>query len=157
MSDVSVIGIGSPFGNDTIGWQVIHTLRRQHTPSAVQPDQLELIETDRPGINLIQMLQGKRFVILIDALLNAQRHGEVICLDKAQIIESQKYLSSHSLDVASAITLGDKLGVLPKKLSIMGIAIDPKLNDPIPDSAIHALAELVNHSIKEYFAKQTTR
>jgi len=156
MSGVSVIGIGSPFGNDTIGWQVIHELKQQHSLSALQLDRLELIETDRPGINLIQMIQDKRFVILIDALLNAQRHGDMISLDKTQVIESQETLSSHSLDVASAITLGDKLGELPEKLLILGIAIDPARNEPIPATTIHALAELVTRKLKEYVAEQTT-
>lgn len=157
MNDVSIIGIGSPFGNDTVGWQVIANIKQRYTGHTLPTDCIDLIAVDRPGMNLLHMMQGKRFVILVDAILDSEKHGEAICLDKAQIIESESPLSSHDLDVASAIRLGDKLGMLPNKLLIMGIAVDATREDPIPDSVINELTDLVTRTLTQCATEQTTR
>lgn len=152
MSEVKVIGIGSPFGNDTIGWQTIELLKQQHMLATLLPERVNLIEADRPGTNLIQMLQGAAFVILVDAILDQHHHGEVIRLNQDQLITTQNMLSSHSLDAASAIALADKLRALPDKLLLMGLAIDTRRKDPISKESIHKLVDVIIRELEDYFA-----
>jgi hydrogenase maturation protease len=153
MSEVRVIGIGSPFGNDTIGWQVIEMLKQQHMLTTLLPERVDLIETDRPGVNLIQMLQGASFVILVDAVLDKYNHGEVVRFSKDRLITAQNMLSSHSLDVASAIALADKLRVLPDNLLMLGLAIDARQEDPVSGECIHKLVDAIVRELEEYFAQ----
>ncbi len=156
MKDAKVIGIGSPFGNDILGWQVIEQLKRYSALSALYPEQIDLIEVDRPGINLIHILQEARLIILIDAILDPDKHGEIIRLNKAQLIQNQHKLSSHNLDVASAIALAEKLQLLPKNVFIFGLGINPELADPIDAETIHKLSNAVVHELVTYFSQLTT-
>lgn len=156
MSGVKVIGVGSPYGNDTIGWNLIEKLKRQHMLATLLPEQVELIETDRPGINLIQLLQGGDFVILVDAIHAEHNHGKLLRISKEQLIQSRHAVSSHSLDVANAIALADKLGVLPRKLVIIGMGIDPQCEDAIAEASIDTLADAVTCELQEYFRQAAT-
>ena len=153
MSEVRVIGIGSPFGNDTLGWQTIERLKQQHILATLLPERVNLIATDRPGVNLIQTLQGASFVILVDAILDEHPHADVIRLSKDQLITAKNVLSSHSLDVASAIALADKLHVLPEKLLLMGLAIDVQQAERIPEESIHKLVDAIIYELENYFAQ----
>lgn len=153
MSLVKVIGIGSPYGNDTLGWRVIDTLKQQHRLTTSPLARVELIETDRPGINLIQMFQGADFVILVDAIVGEHNHGEVMRISKEQLILAQGSISSHDFDVASAIAIADKLGELPMKIEIFGLAVDGLYADPVNEEHIHLLADAVNCEIANYVAQ----
>jgi len=156
MSDVKVIGIGSPFGNDILGWQVIEQLKQHPALSALLPEHIELIEADRPGINLIHLVQETRFVVLIDAILYPDKHGEIIHLNKGQLIQNQHNLSSHALDVASAIALADKLQLLPEEVVILGLGINPERAEPIDAATIYKLTDAVVREIETYFSHSTT-
>lgn len=156
MSGIKVIGIGSPFGHDTLGWQVIDHLKRQYIPSSRSSRHIDLIEADRPGISLIQMLQGAQLVILIDAIQDERKHGEIIRLDKSQLIHQQNRLSSHVLDVSSAIALAEKLRLLPEKLVILGLGINPEHAVPLNETAIHKLTDAVICELEAYFSQILT-
>jgi hydrogenase maturation protease len=156
MSDVKVIGIGSPFGHDSLGWQVIDHLRRQYSQNKLRPERINLIETDRPGINLIQLMQGAKAVILVDAILDDHRHGETIQLNKSQLIRQQDTLSSHNLDVASAIALAEKLQLLPETVMIFGLGIDPAREDAINETAVQKLTDAIVGELEVYFSPLTT-
>lgn len=153
MSEVRVIGIGSPFGNDSIGWQVIEKLKQQHMLTTLLPERIDLIEADRPGINLIQMLQGARFVILVDAILDTSQHGAVVRVSTHQLINARNSLSSHGLDVASAIALADKLQVLPEKLLIIGLSVHNEKADPMDEGSIDKLTAAITCELEDYFAQ----
>jgi len=152
MSEVSVIGIGSPFGNDTLGWQTIEMLKQQHMLATLLPERVNLIATDRPGVNLIQMMHGASFVILVDAILDEHHNEDVIRLSKDQIITAKNVLSSHSLDVASAIALADKLRVLPEKILLMGLAIDTRQAELVNEESIHKLVDAIIRELENHFA-----
>ena len=151
MSDIRIIGIGSPFGNDITGWRAIDLLKTM-LPSATQ-EKIELIASDRPGLNLIQMMQDTNIVILVDAILDADRHGVVIRLKREQLITPEAMLSSHHADVASALTLADKLQQLPQNIVLLGVGVDPSISTSLPEKTIQALA---NHIVAELEERLTT-
>lgn len=155
MKAIRVIGIGSPFGNDNIGWRVIARLQ-QIFASVSTPVPIDLIESDRPGINLVHMLAGAEFVILIDAILAADRHGQVIQLDSSQLIERHEGISTHALDVSSAIALAAKLRSLPPRLQIVALGIDNTQSAPFDDIPINKLANTVVSLVDEYICSGET-
>lgn len=140
MSDIRVIGIGSPFGNDNIGWRVIEYMR-QHRSVEQLPDSIALIDSDRPGVNLISQFAGAKCVVLVDAILTADQHGEVIQLDREQLMDSHQGISSHDLDTAAAITLAATLHILPDTLYIIGLGVD---NTQTTSLKIEHIAKLTN-------------
>lgn len=149
MSDIRVIGIGSPFGNDNIGWRVIEYMR-QHRSVEQLPEAIALIESDRPGVNLISQFAGAKCVVLVDAILTADRHGDVIQLDREQLINSHRVISSHDLDMAAAITLAATLHSLPDTLYIIGLGVDNKQTTPLKIEHIAKLTNAVMSVLNAY-------
>ena len=68
MKQATVVGIGSPFGADQLGWQIIEELRQHPKLKAWPEKQVQLLYRDRPGVSLIQDLKNSQYAILIDAV-----------------------------------------------------------------------------------------
>ncbi|MDY6981046.1 MAG: hydrogenase maturation protease [Pseudomonadota bacterium] len=118
MKTTLVAGIGSPFGADQLGWQVIDSLTEHQE---FERHNCELIKLDRPGASLVEKLQGYDRVILIDAVQAGKPRGTVIRLDAGQISEQAAGLSSHNFGVAEAVALATAMGQLPEGLVLLGL------------------------------------
>lgn len=153
MNDVRVIGIGSPFGIDTLGWQVVRRLKQEDNGNLIQCKNIELIEADRPGPQLIQLMQGANYVILIDAIVDSESIGKLVHLDKAQLVYTPWQVSSHGLDVSDAIALADKLNLLPGKLSIIGLSVDPAQDGPLAETDLCHLTQTILSELAAYYAQ----
>ena len=71
MKRIKIIGIGSPFGPDQLGWDVVTQL--QHTLAEKTNDyQLNFIQCDRPGLRLLEFMQDTDMTILVDAIEQSQ-------------------------------------------------------------------------------------
>jgi hydrogenase maturation protease len=116
----AVIGVGSPFGADRLGWQVVEQLQKEYGESAI-----DFLTLDRPGVALLEWMRGYGQVVLIDAVLvdeigeRPHRH-----LDReALIAHSTEKLSSHGSGIAEAVALGEVLGELPAEIELIGVAV----------------------------------
>lgn len=116
-----VIGIGSPFGGDAVGFAAIERLGEE---TDLLPPETELLTLDRPGSALIPLLEKSRAVILIDAMQSGRSPGTVQRLQLDDLLAEANPPSSHSLGVAEALAMARALGVLPEKLLIYGIEAD---------------------------------
>jgi hydrogenase maturation protease len=112
-----VAGIGSPFGADQLGWQVIETL--ESDPGIL--DCCDLLKLDRPGADLVAIIQRYARVILVDAVQSDQPRGTCVQLDSGQISQQASGLSSHNFGVAEAIALAAAMGQLPRELVLFGL------------------------------------
>lgn len=132
-----VIGLGSPHGDDQIGWEVIRLLQQQTLPTSV-----ELLQLDRPGPALISYLHDCDHAILIDACDAGWPVGEFRALDTKQLLECAELQggSSHQLGVADSLQLAQITGTQLPELSIYTIqiaqcqplaAISPQLQQPL--------------------------
>lgn len=119
-----VIGIGSPFGGDTVGWQAIVRMREEIDRF---PPGTELHTLDRPGSTLITLLEKSKAVVLIDAMQSNEYPGTVQRLQLSDLLMDAAQPSSHSLGVAEALTLAKVLGTLPEILLIYGIEVSDEL------------------------------
>ena len=133
MTKIKVIGVGSPYGADSIAWQVIDNLKQNHALQNLYADELTFINCDRPGAALLDYLQGEDYVIVVDALAGGLP-GSYRDFDKQQILrllsspEAQpgRAISSHYFGVTDAFRLAKQLNVLPKTLRLIAIEIgDP--------------------------------
>lgn len=116
-AEVLVLGIGSPFGADRLGWMAVEALAGQGFGSRFEVD---LESCDRPGVTLLEYLRGRRHAILIDALIGGLAPGTIrrLTLDE---LRAGSTLSNHGFGVADALALGGVLGELPEKLTVIGI------------------------------------
>lgn len=113
-----VIGIGSPFGDDAVGFRAIERLRKERS---LFPAGTELLVLDRPGSRLIPLLENSKAVVLIDAMQSGQRPGTVQSLQLHDLLSQAEHPSSHTLGVAEALALAKALSSLPESLLIYGI------------------------------------
>ncbi len=123
MSCVRIIGVGSPIGNDSIGWAAIDGLEQLDLQRQYPNHQITLEKLDRPGPALLEQMRGADHVIIIDALMSDGETEEIVFLRLDEIARQQKVLSGHGLGVAETIALGDVLGDLPERLLLLGITV----------------------------------
>ncbi|WP_097462000.1 hydrogenase maturation protease [Mangrovitalea sediminis] len=143
MNSIRVIGVGSPSGDDQVGWHVVRSLAHQPLPSTVT-----LLELDRPGASLLRYLEGMDAVVLVDALRAGFEAGSVLSLTREDLLTESRIWSSHQLGVAEALALGEALDLLPTRLALIGIEADPsqtslkQLSLPVQAAIPQAVAKL---------------
>jgi len=117
---IRVIGIGSPFGDDTAGMEVVRMLA--HEPPAT----CELLIVDRPGASLLDLMEDADAAILVDAVRSGARPGTLHPLSFDELIRWTAHLvSSHELGVAASIQLARPLGRAPARGGLLGVEISP--------------------------------
>ena len=110
-----IIGVGSPFGADQLGWRAIDLLHEAELPDC------ELIKLDRPGSQLIQHFEGVQDIVLIDAVQADQQPGRAIRLGRNALSLAACQTSGHGFGVAEALEMAAQLGLLPERLLLIGI------------------------------------
>lgn len=128
-----LIGIGSPYGDDQVGWKVIQLVRERGLPLQGQCCAV-------PATTLLPLLQQQDNVILIDAVVGNAPLGSVQHWVGIQAISSvQQAISSHGFDLATLLSLAQRLDMLPSQVQLYGIVIDPNTLPMIPDQALSPL------------------
>lgn len=130
MKCLRVLGIGSPFGEDRLGWEAVEYLRR--APPRLPGWRIEFDTLDRPGPGLLDKMSAADAVILIDAVHGGARPGAVFRIDRKQLLQDGERLSSHALGVAEVLALGEKLGDLPPCLGLLGVEVGGPLAEHLP-------------------------
>jgi len=123
MIKLRVIGIGSPFGDDQLGWEVIKLLEKCLDLNSFPSSQLQLICCDRPGLYLLELMRDANTVFLIDAVVTGAECGTFHRFKNQEIEAIGNPLSSHALGVAYAIKMGRALDELPPTVILYGIEI----------------------------------
>lgn len=123
MTELLVLGIGSPFGDDRLGWEVVQLLQQNAALQHYPPERLQMQCCDRPGLYLLELIKPARAVFIIDAVQSAERIGTVLQLNQDELLALNSPSSSHSFGLAEAVQLGRALQVLPSTLRFYGIGI----------------------------------
>jgi hydrogenase maturation protease len=134
MNEITIIGVGSPFGADQAGWLLVDALQ-QANKYGDAGNALVFTKTDRPGTRLLSLLENTGCAVIIDAVDNKKKYGELVQLDKKSLLANPSALSTHHTGVAEALQLGESLSALPEKLIIFGICVDAA-SDSVPDSTM---------------------
>jgi hydrogenase maturation protease len=152
MSRVAVLGLGSPFGDDRVGWEVAQGLGRipwaEHGPdSVVTVDCL-----DRPGAGLLERFRDADCVILIDAMRSGAPAGTLRRMHPDEILADADSPSSHGFGLAQTLALGRALGELPSNLVLFGIEADafdgPRIS-PALEAAMPGLVERMAGHVRD--------
>ena len=138
---VRVVAVGSPLGDDAVGWEVLRALRLQIG--------------DRPGIELhaveggqglIDLLDGRGTLLVVDAVVTGAVAGTVHCFGWPEPrVETLRPGSTHQVRPAEALRLAGTLGLLPPQVVVYGIELerlDPHVGlSPSVAAAVPVLAE----------------
>jgi len=108
MSRTRIIGIGTPFGDDRAGLELAGRLR------AAPPRDSEVLATERPGVELIDLLAGADAVLVLDAVRSGAPPGTIHDLALDDLPQPGVAVSSHGIGIADTLALARALGGLPR-------------------------------------------
>lgn len=148
---MTVIGVGSPFGDDRLGWRVIEALEGRIPPSRARMRKL-----DRPGPSVLDELAGRGEAVLVDGAVTGDVPGTIHRYSAEQVLSPATTTSSHELGLAEALALGKALGILPPRLTLYLVSLDPvetaepdaALTPPVEDAA-RAVADEIQRRLAE--------
>lgn len=146
-SSIRVIGLGNELrGDDAVGLLAARRLRQ------AVGHRVEVIEAEMAGLDLIELMKGARFVILIDAVRSGGSPGIIHRLDASNSLIGVQMLShsSHALGIWDALELARTMGVLPARVIIYGIeAGNTEAGQMLSSSVAKALDEVVGLVVQE--------
>ncbi len=151
MKQVRVIGVGSPFGADRLGWCMVERLRADPRLEGVGP-RLALLLRDRPGMALLQDLRDAGAVLLVDAVAGGVP-GTLVQLPRSALLAEARPLSTHGTGVAEALLLGQALGWLPQRLELWGLETGDGHRLPEPE-AMERLYLALWHRLQDLLAEE---
>lgn len=151
---VKIIGVGSPFGDDRLGWLAAQSLQTMAGTQSAS-GQLQITALDRPGAALISEWQGADAVILIDAVRSGATPGTLHCFAPDRLDTGTAATSSHGLGIAAALELAQTLDEIPDRLYLYGIEIDPSHTgenlSPEVQAALPSLVNQIEQLVEELF------
>jgi hydrogenase maturation protease len=110
-----IVGIGSPHGDDQVGWIVAERLHPR-LPAGIA------VQKIRGGLELVECLGGHAEAILIDATAPAGRPGTIRAFPwPCSELELHAPFSTHDLGLVAALRLAEALGKLPSNLRVYAI------------------------------------
>ncbi len=109
-----IVGIGSPHGDDQIGWRLVQEL------SNLDQSGFSAHAVSTP-IGLLDRIDDCDALIVIDACDAGRTPGTVLVREWPAILEGESHASSHGLGVDSALRLAESLGKLPPRVLLFGV------------------------------------
>jgi len=150
--DVLVIGLGNPLrGDDGVGCRVIEDLARRELPSHV-----ELLDGGAVGLGLLDLLEGRERVIIVDAAEMGRRPGEFVRFapDDVFLASQADSFSFHHAGLADVLALADALGRTLPEMVIFGVqpaeVVWREGLSQAVETAIPTLAEAVLNEIMSF-------
>lgn len=146
---ILVIGLGNPLrGDDGVGVIVVRGLAAH----ALSPD-VEVVDGGTRGLGIVNLLEGRQRVILVDAADMGRTPGEFlrITLEGAQLLGDEAHLSVHEGGVRDALLLAQALEMLPEEVVIFGVqpanlewdsTLSPEVEAALPSLIAALLAEV---------------
>lgn len=119
-----MVGLGSPFGDDQVGWWVARVLDDTVKGSA-DAERVQALCLDRPGPALLDAIAGSAEAILVDGVADGSPPGTVHRAAAEEVMAFPRAASSHGLGPGHALLLGRALGILPPRLTVYLVSIDP--------------------------------
>lgn len=114
-----MVGVGSPFSDDTLGWQLLDGLEVRGL--CLPAWEVTFSKADRPGPGLIERIGGGDAAVVLDAMQSGREPGSLCLVDPEELEAAGRTFSVHALGVADALALGRQLGLLPAPVHVVGI------------------------------------
>lgn len=128
MTAIRIIGVGSPFGDDRMGWSVIEYLRTNNFAAQCPDDRISLQCCANPANDLLPQLQGAQLAIVIDAMQTGLPANTIQRFDAADFDQLPSPVSSHGFGLREVLLLATALGDLPAKIVVYGIEMADTLD-----------------------------
>jgi len=119
MKPILILGLGNLLqGDDGVGCHVVHALTQYPLP-----DNIEVMEGGTPGVGLLNLIEGRTRVIIIDAAEMNLTPGEFrqFTADHIVLTGAAQRVSLHRSGVATALALARALNLPLPEILFLGI------------------------------------
>jgi len=109
-------------GNDGIGIRIIEALKKTELEGL---EGLDIADAGVCGLDLLNLLDGARKVIIVDAVLTGSRPGSVHRIKGRDLLEGSEphtLVSVHDLTITDVLRIGEQIQSLPEVI-VIGIEI----------------------------------
>jgi hydrogenase maturation protease len=145
MARVHVIGVGSPFGDDRLGWLVAEMVQRKLAPGTV-----DISTRDRPGTLLLNEWREDQRLVLVDAMQSGAQPGSLHRMAASEVGGETPGSSSHGFGVAAALALARVLGRDLSRATVFGVEMSTdQVADVLSEPVRAALPVLVDQIAAE--------
>ncbi len=146
-----VLGIGNILmADDGVGARVVEELEKLRDTSL--PASVDLIEGGTAGLALVDLIEGRRKVIVIDAIHGGGEPGSLHRLAPGDLeAGGSSAMSLHDFGLPDALEMARRLGSAPAEVVIFGIAakeicprlaLSPEVARAVPEAVKLVLEEL---------------
>ena len=127
------IGVGSPHGDDRVGWDVTDRIRSRVTLGAETVPAVAFVKLASP-VDLLDLADRPfRRWLICDAFAGPGPVGRLRHWRwPADELDDVCFTGSHDVSLAASLTLAGNLGRLPPRVDIWGIDIGPQPDDGPP-------------------------
>ena len=127
---VRVLGCGSLLmGNDGIGLKVIETLQKTELKNSAG---IDIVDAGVCGLDLLNIFDGARKIILVDAILADSPVGSVHRIEGKDLIKKDtepcNLVSVHDLTITDVLRIGNEIQLLPE-IIVIGIEIGTRVTE----------------------------
>jgi len=132
------VGLGSPHGDDRIGWVVVQEL------ATAMPGKVDA-RTGRHPAELLDWLYGVDDLVVCDACRSGGRTGQLHrwCWPTDSLAIPERS-GSHDLTLPFALALAGRLGRLPERVTVWGVELgDASPNGPLSGAVQNAVPWIV--------------
>lgn len=148
MNPVRLIGVGSPFGGDLVGWKAIEALERSGLHRRFLPGAVETSCCNSPVSVLLEHMEGARAVILIDAMSTGAAAGTVRKILPEELSVDAASISTHAIGVPESLALAGAIGILPGTVIVYGIEVGHSGPDSEPQAELQLALPRLLHDIE---------
>lgn len=143
VANCCIAGVGSPHGDDQIGWRIVDILQKQQLPAQVV--------RVRDPMGLLDCCDGCQQLVIVDACSTGALPGTISRLEWPDSrIKTRHRFSTHGISVAGVLELAGNLGRLPERAILFGVEVSRCLpGDEMSRPVAEALVELETRICQE--------
>jgi hydrogenase maturation protease len=146
---ILIMGFGNLLrGDDGVGVRVVEELRERRLPGWI-----ELVNGDTEGLDIVNFVEGRQKVILIDTAAIGERAGTFarFSLHDVDLLGEDEHISVHAAGLRDGLLLARALGRLPEDVVVFGVQpaslgwncdLSAQLEAALPDLIAAVLAEI---------------
>ncbi|WP_299465421.1 hydrogenase maturation protease [uncultured Gimesia sp.] len=118
-SQIMIAGIGSPHGDDQVGWEIVRQIQDRNSDS-----NLVCVRLARTPDELLDWMSDFKQLVICDACQGAGdvgsfHHWEWPCRQ----LETMQWSGTHNLSLPAVLSLAEQLGKLPDSVHIWGVEV----------------------------------
>ncbi len=112
-----LVGVGSPSGDDRLGWLVARQIQRRGVANT-------LVRCARAPADLLDWLADVDRLVICDACHGGGLPGSWRRFDwPTSLIDEVTFGGTHDMSLAGTLALAEQLGLLPKQTTIWGLTV----------------------------------